>query len=1716
MAKTSFVRFFNRRGEDCNFISSDSDFGKEFTGQLFFPKVSVNLIESQNLFLLEEVTATYKTPQRRKLSGEAELTGGSPIVTGDNTLFETELVVGDTVMIAEEEYEVLTIVGATSMTVSPTPAVTLSTENFYLLDYLWYNQLLSSSDVTSEQVVAEFAEETGKFFFYDVSYAEDVPLITKTRSFGATVTDGSAFSIDPLTGRIVVPLVNSVVSPIDVNLGFSSEEEGVFEETLNFSLRKTKLFTIDAIQDNGDGTYLLRMPYLDYLAEFAAVKTIYLGRNYAGGYQYFDLKVVEVTEDGSSTFITVKEPNSKILSTVNTGTLSSYKISLTWDELLLSLTVYGEAEAEDERLRLTLENFGRKIDEEKEYIFRDSDIKEELTDFRLLNKKRKEMLLEGDKIFPYMGSYKGLINILNLFGYYDVAIKEYFLNVDDTSLDKGKFLAIPIAKTSEQKKIIKKIWELVPSKIYKKTSLFGLYYKLNKKSGEYDEFGVPLVVDDSQFTAEEVLIKLFGLKELLKKEYLPLNARIYDITGEGLYFERYNFETWSDNVDVRVLDIGKRPTIVTYPDPVSYIRDLRRVDEYYVEKWEALGFTGFLGPDSTTPGLTVNDSTFFIAEAGYVVDEIPTELPHLTITSGAFGTTASATGASGTIYSYSGTFSGFFSGQSIFVQSTGPNSGSTFVVVANNGTDLQVTPAPVSESGAFSLIDADTLSFWYSSPGVTLSQFYPFWTGSFNDYNRGAWTYRDPVWDTMPPGVYDPSFNVKASYLKALPDDPYVEYPAGAPLLIETLFELFWDECDFSWDQVSLLSQFLADFSVAGATATITDIFSDIADRGFVNGDDVTIYGSPFDGTYQISGVTGSSFVITLGIEPDLIAGKLSYSVDISQISSTTNRLSWDTIGRGEYLDMRVLIEKYGDTTYLYDSGRLPIDNFAEAVADVTTGLTYHRVLDTVILPYAGEYDVSVYIYDITNSFTLSTKQYTVETPKSEITAVYQSQEVYDDWDNIDMKWTDVAFDWYYPAQSISVWQNADCDWDSLQMFTYRDQELKKNKYLLDVLEIDREAQTVLIEGLYADSPHITSAWDKIVEIAQRGKFLYFERTVDEPSFENYEIPAAGISTINSTTIQLTYTGSDLELYARVLLKKTDDPFYEVSPGNFLYADVIGITGSTITLKAPDEEIEMFETYWASNPMFMDSGVYSGTYAIEISASKEVGQNTLFYLNDAQKELFKLDGYFQIFLTDYDVDYAEQAIGLKSMNYENLPDAQWDTFDERTELSQERHSITNAGYLITNVAAGAMVQVEDYEPFFFSGDEALNNSSPAWFFEKAGLHVAVDELNSSTNDGIRQFEYELYPSWPIFVSSTAGNRVYVQITAPTGSSSIVLSETPATIFAVAQIGVTISSGVVVAASLIGSGNGYLSAPVITVEAPASGTQAVLSCTLDSGGRVQSVSILDNGSGYTSTPEVTVEPPHGYDAGITDMVWVGREWRKVITVGESSVSFDTPLEYSVPEETFLYTPYNYHKQIYADYYGVGGYTGPKILSDFYFFIVGKTKTPSLNSLMAVTFDDGTEGEWYDHPERTYSYPLKNTLLHFIGGFDLTTDAQYQYWKHNGKDFPVDGQSNGDSRVLYAGSFVEPFTYSDAVITPYAFQVKRTTPVVFHDDATKLPMKRERVWKVYNEETGEVQVEATSKKLFWNFYRKGKYSVRLEVKDNKGNVSEGTKKAFVIVT
>ena len=98
---------------------------------------------------------------------------------------------------------------------------------------------------------------------------------------------------------------------------------------------------------------------------------------------------------------------------------------------------------------------------------------------------------------------------------------------------------------------------LLPSLHYKKTNLFGLFYDLVKDGGTFDVAGVPDTVDAFEYSNEEILIKLFALKRYLKEKFLPLNTRIIDIVGEGVYYERYAVNSWSDPVNLLEVNLTR-------------------------------------------------------------------------------------------------------------------------------------------------------------------------------------------------------------------------------------------------------------------------------------------------------------------------------------------------------------------------------------------------------------------------------------------------------------------------------------------------------------------------------------------------------------------------------------------------------------------------------------------------------------------------------------------------------------------------------------------------------------------------------------------------------------------------------------------------------------------------------------------------------------------------------------------------------------------------------------------------------------------------------------------------------------------------------------------------------------------------------------------------------------------------------------------------------
>jgi hypothetical protein len=100
------------------------------------------------------------------------------------------------------------------------------------------------------------------------------------------------------------------------------------------------------------------------------------------------------------------------------------------------ISIKTEIEGEDERYRALLANFG--IPDPKTYpnLFAEEEYGECLCNWNIVNKKCKELMLTYDKIFPYAGTYKALINALVFLGYDDIIIKEWYKLFDTNNQER--------------------------------------------------------------------------------------------------------------------------------------------------------------------------------------------------------------------------------------------------------------------------------------------------------------------------------------------------------------------------------------------------------------------------------------------------------------------------------------------------------------------------------------------------------------------------------------------------------------------------------------------------------------------------------------------------------------------------------------------------------------------------------------------------------------------------------------------------------------------------------------------------------------------------------------------------------------------------------------------------------------------------------------------------------------------------------------------------------------------------------------------------------------------------------------------------------------------------------------------------------------------------------------------------------------------------------
>lgn len=252
---------------------------------------------------------------------------------------------------------------------------------------------------------------------------------------------------------------------------------------------------------------------------------------------------------------------------------------------LAEIGFYGEGEDEDERFRVWLQNFGVKFNREDAEILRNYNLKESLPNWKDVNLARKELLVNRDQIYPYVGTYKGLINLVNILGYRDVLkVKEYWQNSESTSPYFQKYAQVDITDMLDNGVIDNLDLTNLNSQIkqsakFKKTEFLALVYEFSQASDKFDDDGLPEVEFTTEFSTDEIFHKLNLMAKKLKNEILPINVIIKDIIGEFIYFEKFNIRYWSDRTDIVANTVNEEFTaIITQPDTVAQelvIRDIK-------------------------------------------------------------------------------------------------------------------------------------------------------------------------------------------------------------------------------------------------------------------------------------------------------------------------------------------------------------------------------------------------------------------------------------------------------------------------------------------------------------------------------------------------------------------------------------------------------------------------------------------------------------------------------------------------------------------------------------------------------------------------------------------------------------------------------------------------------------------------------------------------------------------------------------------------------------------------------------------------------------------------------------------------------------------------------------------------------------------------------------------------------------------------------------
>ena len=350
-------------------------------------------------------------------------------------------------------------------------------------------------------------------FFVDVSIFNPVPTVSQgigsvtidssTEWIYPSVTYGGAIFLDPVSQGLI-ETEHLTIFENDTSLGYISPWDAS-NSTLVFRMvgdeEQIKLFTLD---DNSQ-----EIIWADELI--------------------FDLSTYVVGQ-GLQINIGFKSEDEGVFE----RRLVAYSRINGSDYPLMELVMNAQSIGKDERYDTLLDNFGLYHPESIPQLFKEVNINEDLPDWQILNYKAKQLILEYDEIMPYIGTYKALINAIKWLGYEDIKVKEWFQNVKE-----GTKLSLFVPYDADGRKRTIKTFSADERKNLKKLNQLSLIYCINRETGEVDEWGNPETENCYEYNLNEILIKLYSLKQWLEKNIIGVNARIWDLTGEGVYLERY-------------------------------------------------------------------------------------------------------------------------------------------------------------------------------------------------------------------------------------------------------------------------------------------------------------------------------------------------------------------------------------------------------------------------------------------------------------------------------------------------------------------------------------------------------------------------------------------------------------------------------------------------------------------------------------------------------------------------------------------------------------------------------------------------------------------------------------------------------------------------------------------------------------------------------------------------------------------------------------------------------------------------------------------------------------------------------------------------------------------------------------------------------------------------------------------------------------------------